>query len=308
MLNYYDTAIDQVVINANNPTPPEQKYLIEHYGVSQEVMRYALDKFERPRISYDEVTQSYLMVISVPFQQTTLERIVQSVTIFVNKQVLVCFTSPECQYVMPHIIQISKNNKNASQSPIFEIFAELVRIISDNFLELVKQFYDEQERIELRFHQRKHRSQTINDLADLQTRITFGVAATSGNDDLIDEIYSLIDEDDNDFELSANLEKRLELAEIEANQAEKNLQLINEIVQQLSGTYNNLLNNETNDVMRYLTVYSLILTIPTIVGGFYGMNVRLPLANTSWSWLLIIIITVILIVIMVLDMLRRHFL
>ena len=32
MLNYYDTAIDQVVINANNPTPQEQKYLIEHYG------------------------------------------------------------------------------------------------------------------------------------------------------------------------------------------------------------------------------------------------------------------------------------
>ena len=88
----------------------------------------------------------------------------------------------------------------------------------------------------------------------------------------------------------------------------KNFQLLNEIVQQLSGTYNNILNNETNDVMRYLTVYSLILTIPTIVVGFYGMNMQLPLAHGSWAWLYALIITIVLTIILIIDMIRRHFL
>ena len=88
----------------------------------------------------------------------------------------------------------------------------------------------------------------------------------------------------------------------------KDFQLINDIVQQLSGTYNNILNNDTNDVMRYLTVYSLILTIPTIVVGFYGMNMHLPLADGKWAWLYALIITIALTAILIIDMIRRHFL
>ena len=35
-----------------------------------------------------------------------------------------------------------------------------------------------------------------------------------------------------------------------------------------------MMNNNLNDTMKFLTVWSLVLTIPTILTGFYGMNVR----------------------------------
>lgn len=55
---------------------------------------------------------------------------------------------------------------------------------------------------------------------------------------------------------------------IEAQQLVEMTKLSSQILQQLSGTYNNVLNNNLNDTMRVLTVLSVLLTIPTIVSGF----------------------------------------
>ena len=47
--------------------------------------------------------------------------------------------------------------------------------------------------------------------------------------------------------------------------------------------------------MKVLTVYSIVLTVPTIVSGFYGENVKwLPLADTQNSWWISIVITLVL--------------
>lgn len=69
--------------------------------------------------------------------------------------------------------------------------------------------------------------------------------------------------------------EELDDALIEARQAVEMTRLSSEILDQLSGTYNNLLNNNLNDTMKILTIWSLLLTIPTIVTGFFGMNVPL---------------------------------
>ena len=57
-----------------------------------------------------------------------------------------------------------------------------------------------------------------------------------------------------------------------------------QILQQLSGTYNNVLNNNLNDTMKLLTVISILLTIPDIVTGFFGMNVQIPFTEHSHGW------------------------
>ncbi|UQS83572.1 magnesium transporter CorA family protein [Bombilactobacillus thymidiniphilus] len=307
MIRSYQTRFHTRIINANNITPTEQDQLMSEYGVTREIINYALDKFERPRVTYNSLTHSYLMVLSLPSAAQGLANSIQSVTLLANEQDLICFTNSYSEDVMAyidHFLTLYKDKTNL----IFRIFADLIATISDNFLDEVKKHYNEQEKIEMRFQHRSHRTQTIGRLAQLQTNITFGVTSTSGNDDLVDEIYNFFDSDDNDLNLDNRTRRHLENARIESNQALKNFQLINDIAQQLSVTYNNILNNETNDVMRYLTVYSLILTIPTIVVGFYGMNMKLPLANSGWSWIFSIGITAILCIILILDMIRRHFL
>lgn len=307
MIKEYALKTNLAVINANDITAEEQNRLIKDYKITRETINYALDKFERPRISYTEATDSYLMVISIPSFKDDLAKMVQSVTIIVNDQNIICFTNKYSQHIMGYIGKFFNQDQQLSHVA-FQLFAYLIHRISDEFLDIVKHFYDQQEKIEVAFHKRSKRAATIKTLAELQSKITFGLTATSGNENLVGQIRAFFKMPNNKLKMDHNLRQQLESARIESNQALKDFQLINDIVQQLSGTYNNILNNDTNDVMRYLTVYSLILTIPTIVVGFYGMNMHLPLADGKWAWLYALIITIALTAILIIDMIRRHFL
>lgn len=81
--------------------------------------------------------------------------------------------------------------------------------------------------------------------------------------------------------------------------------LSSEILDQLSGTYNNLLNNNLNDTMKILTIWSLLLTIPTIVTGFFGMNMPLPFTHSEASWIVTVVISVALSIWLILILWRR---
>ena len=68
-----------------------------------------------------------------------------------------------------------------------------------------------------------------------------------------------------------------------------------------------MMNNNLNDTMQFLTVWSLVLTIPTILTGFYGMNVKLPIFNAAYDWIVIVILMVALMVWLILLMRKHHF-
>ncbi len=61
-----------------------------------------------------------------------------------------------------------------------------------------------------------------------------------------------------------------------------------EVVHGLSDTANTLANLYTNDIMRILTVISVIMMPLTLLSGIYGMNVALPLQDAPLAFGLII--------------------
>ena len=63
-----------------------------------------------------------------------------------------------------------------------------------------------------------------------------------------------------------------------------------------------IINNNQNNVMQFLTVVTFIFSIPTIVSGFFGMNViNLPFENDPYGfWIILLITTVICLILTVL--------
>ncbi len=60
-----------------------------------------------------------------------------------------------------------------------------------------------------------------------------------------------------------------------------------DIVLGLIDTANTLANLHTNDIMRILTILSVIMLPLTLLSGIYGMNVDLPLRETPYAFLVI---------------------
>ena len=67
--------------------------------------------------------------------------------------------------------------------------------------------------------------------------------------------------------------------------------LISQVLQQLSASYNNILNNNLNDNLTTLTIISVLLAVLAVVTGFFGMNVPLSLTDEPHAWLYISLVS-----------------
>ena len=52
-----------------------------------------------------------------------------------------------------------------------------------------------------------------------------------------------------------------------------------------------IVSNNLNNIMKILTSLTIILTIPTIVGSIYGMNIKLPIAERDDAFIWLVLLT-----------------
>jgi len=51
--------------------------------------------------------------------------------------------------------------------------------------------------------------------------------------------------------------------------------------------YSTIMSNNLNRVIKILTALTIVLTVPTIIASFFGMNIKLPLAESSDAFLIV---------------------
>ncbi|MCD8024475.1 MAG: magnesium transporter CorA family protein [Candidatus Gastranaerophilales bacterium] len=87
------------------------------------------------------------------------------------------------------------------------------------------------------------------------------------------------DEDDVDM---------LEDVIIETRQAEEMVEMHRNILENMMDGFASIINNNVNQVMKFLAAITIILSIPTMLGSFWGMNVELPFAGNSHGFAYVI--------------------
>jgi magnesium transporter len=88
-------------------------------------------------------------------------------------------------------------------------------------------------------------------------------------------------------------EEDLELLEdtkIENRQAMEMSTIYSNILAGTMDTYASIISNNLNGVMRFLTAWTILIALPTLVASIYGMNIPLPLQNndTALIWILLV--------------------
>ena len=67
-----------------------------------------------------------------------------------------------------------------------------------------------------------------------------------------------------------------------------------EMISHLSEVFSSVISNNLNNIMKFLTSLTIVLTIPTIIGSYWGMNVALPFENDGFAFLLLVGVSIIL--------------
>ena len=271
------------VVDVSNITDVET--LETKFDLTEEMAKYVLDSNERARVEYDE--KNLLVVIHVPaFTQNNGHYETRSIKFFVNEESIFMFVTYDTNYIVPKIEKYIQTEE--ANSPMMLLFLSLF-VISDSFLPILDKLNEERLHLNRRLRMNTN-NQGIWDLSDLEVGLIYLGAATKQNVVAIRQmrITSAIKKC-NEAE-----KEELEDAYIEAKQASEMADMAASIVEQMSGMYNNLINIKLNETMRIMTIWSLLMTIPTVISGFFGMNVDLPLAKVEGGWIIISVITAIL--------------
>ena len=271
-------------ININSDSIEElQKFCREH-SIDKEVVAYSLDRNERPHIEYDQTTKTFVLI----FNAANLEKIdnhyeTLPMIFIIKEREFITVTNNKNQYLVEKLKVYLDNNQDVS---IFKFLFTSLFIITDSFFPFMEEMNTDRKIISDKLKV-KTTKQNLLSLSDLETGIVYFVSASKQNVVLLEQVKAhMVYRGLNESE-----KEQFEDALVEAKQLVEMTQISSQILQQLSGTYNNILNNNLNDTMKTLTVLSILLTIPTIITGFFGMNMPLPFENNTLGWIFTIIIS-----------------
>lgn len=259
--------------------------------LDKELLSYALDEHENAHVEYDAKEGLLLIVFNVIKKYS--ERYETTPVAFIVKQnELYSFTTAKTAYVTEFIEGLITRKPDLSRLSL--IFKTLYQIVGA-FFPVIKEI-DKKRLILTEKLKTKTTNRNLLELSDLGMGLVYLVNATQQNSLLLAQLKKLSIY----RSLTENEREELEDVEIEADQLVAMANLSDQILGQVSETYNNL-----NDTMRLLTIWSLLLTVPTIVTGFFGMNVLLPFKDSPFGWLIIIFISMFLSIGLLMTILKR---
>ncbi|WP_213407648.1 magnesium transporter CorA family protein [Staphylococcus pettenkoferi] len=279
-------------INVIEPEREEVDQLIEQFNVPEDFLRDPLDSEESARIEYDDETGYSLIIIDLPVVNSSNLKVLSFITqplgiIIGNKRMFtVCDTDNE---FLENFARFDSeiNLKYRSQFAL-----NILLTIANHYNRNLRLLNKSRLRIEKRLRNNVTNKQLYN-LMEVEKSLVYFLAALKGNDNIIKKLFRLpamhrYEED----------EELLEDLVIENNQAIETTELYTNILESITTSYSSLLSNEMNNTMKTLTLFTVFLTLPTLVFSFFGINVPLPIDDHSYvSWLIIIGVSLILVTI-----------
>lgn len=289
-------------ISIFEPLPHERLDLIEKHEVTQELLDYAIDPYEKARVEIDQDAGVTLLIfdVYVPTHAVTAPQ-TAPIGIMLTANNIITFTNAKTNFVngiVANQLQLLKKHGN-NEDKLNLIFPVLYRLSTDYFGPLRRA--DQQRQEIQRNLQRRTGRQAITQFMEIETGLVYILTSLKGNVSLLEEFKRRFGD-----HITTKQYNDLDDVIIEAQQGLEMAQMTSDVSARVSNAYSKVLDSDLNQTMKYLTIYSIVLSIPTIVSGFYGENVKLPLANGTYSWVFTIFITLVLMLACVIFLINRH--
>ena len=123
-------------------------------------------------------------------------------------------------------------------------------------------------------------------MLDLQKSLVYLSSSLRSNQIVLERLLKLEKRDTSEAEM-------LEDVIIENKQAIDMSKIYGNILSSNLNVFETIISNNLNMVMKFLTVVSVIIAVPTVVSSFWGMNVPVPFQDNPYVFLVVSIISVI---------------
>jgi Mg2+ and Co2+ transporter CorA len=286
----------------SNLSEEDSDKLQDEFNFTPDIISYISDQHERPHYDYDIHTHIHLLVYDVPIWPTNSIKHFTSrpITLLVLGENIFTFHTEATSYVLDEFNDEHMREQLSEAKDVTELLMKFLLYSSQYFQHAITQLDVERNSLDQKLSDDIDNKDLV-ELSNIEKSLVY--LSSSIQTDLM-MLHSL---DHSKLEFTKAAKERLDDVLIETNQSAEMVKISHQVTKTLSATSNNMMNNNLNDTMKFLTVWSLVLTIPTILTGFYGMNVSLPVGHSSFDWIVIIALTILLMVWLIVLMKRHHF-
>lgn len=273
-------------INLVSPTEKEIREVCENVNIGEEFIRYPLDYEEQARI--DQEDDAVLFVIDVPTIEYNNENKVYTTMplgmIVVRDDYFITVSLKKSKVIESFEAGIIKNMYTYKKT---RFILQILYYNSSHFLNLLKQINKETEIAE-NVLQKSMKNKELIKLLTLEKGLVYFTTSLRSNEAVMEKtlrgkIVKMYEED----------EDILEDAIVENKQALEMSKVYSNILNGTMDAYGSIISNNLNSVMKYLTSVTIVLSLPTMIGSFWGMNVALPLSENPWAFLILIVLSLI---------------
>ena len=267
-------------INIDSDLIAETSQLYQKYGIDQETIEYALDKNERAHMDYNRENGTVTFIYNVLDMEKEKEYYETiPMTFIVQGPRLVTISNRDNAYIIAQMERYVDAHESLST---FKLLFAGLEMISNAYYPIIERLDKHKNELN-RLLRKTTTSKNLYALSDVETGMVYLASAAKQNRMLLEHIKAhLIYRQFDDVE-----KEQFDDAMIEARQLVYMTELNSQVLQQLSSSYNNILNNNLNDNLTTLTILEALLAVLAVVTGFFGMNVPLPFTNDPNAWIYI---------------------
>ena len=290
-------------IALTNPTATEIFEISEQFGIEVDDLRAPLDEEERSRI---EVEDNYTLILAdVPAIEERNEKdwyVTIPLGIIVTQKMIFTVCLEDTQ-VLTRFMEGRVRNFFTYMKTRF-----ILQILYRNasmYLRYLRIIDKKSEQIEEKLHL-STRNQELMELLELEKSLVYFTTSLRSNEMVLEKLLKVesIKKYPEDTEL-------LEDVIIENKQAMEMTDIYHNILRSTMSLFGSIIDNNLNQVMKFLAAITIILELPTMISGLYGMNVNgvgMPFATKAYGFAAISIFSLIVCLIAVYILKKKHIL
>lgn len=278
-------------LHVEQPTHEEIQQLIATYKFPKDYLTAVLDDAENSRsegLHQTTLKKSILLLLQFPYKSISPSGYLQfetfplSIIVTPNRQIITVTNKS-----LPFLEELKKrpflqNDMNNKMNVLLGVLWQVVTTFN-RYLDLLKKELDDLEQQIQVSTENKQLFQIMN----IQKSLVLFDAATTANLVTLSELEKTAFIQENHA-----YHNHLHDVVVETKQATTSANIHLKFATQMNNTFTSVVSNNLNNVMKILTSLTIVLTIPTIIGGVFGMNVALPFAKSENAFLIITGITI----------------
>ena len=268
-------------IDIENPHKENMQFLRGHFNFHPLDIEDCLSIIERPKL--DEYDDYFFLVLHIPYFIKQTGRLIPfTVNIFIGNNFLVTVHRGLCKPIQNTLDYLTENTQILDKGSGYLLHKVIDSLIDYSFPILNKIYRNIQNVEDAIF--KKASSKNVKDILLIRTNIlTFRNIIFPQR-----KLLKTLEIKDMDFLIEA-LEVYFSDLVDHVEKIWDTLENYKELIEGVHEAHQSLLSNKINDIMRILTIFSVVILPLTLVCGIYGMNVPLPLAGYSFAFIIILV-------------------